>query len=204
MASVAVNLDSLLNATRTNLDLKASDLEPEEWLRAFNYLDTCPGVFGSYTAVARALGGINPKTVKTRYENHNFGVTRKGPPPRLGSDIEDKLVEYVLTCQRMGCSVPPSAFSELARKLATQLNVTESVGGYKWMELFYGRHPQLSQRQTQLIELCRLTGVNRDAVARYFDILELAVTGVPPSRIYILDETNLAQQNLNGKVCSIF
>jgi len=195
MAATSDIPPSFLNPDRTTPVLRASDLVPEEWERAFAWMDARGDRRVNYRACARALGDISHETLSARHAKRDSSVSRPGPQPRLGVDVEDLLVDYVKQCQAMGMCVNEAQLMNKAKELAARLNVTDNVGGNKWLELFYGRHPDLAKRQAQLIEISRVTGINRDAVERYFDILELALAGVPPERTWIADETKISRDS---------
>lgn len=203
MAREPPALATLLNGYRyeaRNLALRAADLEPEEWERAFQWLDAKSGCYGAWSQVSRALGGVDITNLKLRYMKRDSFVTRHGPSPRLGWLLEQSIVDHVKACQAIGSCVHSSALRPLAKKLAMAINCTEEVGGQKWEKLFYGRHPDLAIRQSQIREVSRVLATNREAVRRYFDILTLALEGLGPGDIYIMDEAGIETRKSAGTV----
>ena len=96
---------SLLAASRYNIDnveLKAVDLEPEEWERAFGWFDHHPDTYGRFWHVSRALGGIEHKTLSARYEKRVSMATPFGPAPRLGKDVKSLIAMHIRTYQATG------------------------------------------------------------------------------------------------------
>lgn len=182
-------------ATVNDLPFEAGD-----YPGAFEWLDGHSGERGAFGVASKVLG-VSVNTLKARYAVRYSGPTRKGPAPRLGTEVENVLVDWIKLAHQTACSVPMEVLRSKAREIARKLGIDEdSVGGVTWLTLFFGRHKELSVRQSQLIGVERLVSLNPEAVTRYFDILDIASQGVAPGDKWIMDETNVELRGGSGKV----
>jgi len=173
---------------------------PGDWTEAFNWLDAEGGRRGAMAEAARALKCAY-NTLASRYELRRAGVGRTGPQPRLGSDVEEALVDWIRLSHATGCSVPVPLLSCKAKEIAARLHLDPKlVGGEKWRSLFFARHDEIRVRQGQLIGIERLVSLSRPAIKRFYDILEASSEGVAPGDKWIADETNVELRDGAGKV----
>jgi len=149
--------------------------------------------------------GFSSKALRYRWQNRVLDQGRKGPEPKLTLQGEEAFTEYLKMQQDVGNCVLAKHLGEQARKWGMDLGIYSGVGGRKWLQAYFVRHPELSRRQAQLVEACRLTGMNPPAVGRFFEIAAYALgmnmpkeERVPAERTYVIDEAGcdagLAQQ----------
>lgn len=183
----------------------ASNVTTPQWLAAFTYLDKVHCERGSFAKVQRVLHGCNLDVLKRRYNGRDSGVARPGPPPTLGVDFEDAVTEYCLESARNHCSQTVSALlsniGKMKAALASKYPHLETVTlGRKWLQLFLRRHPELGRRKAELLETPRVSAVNRGAIARYFQLAQLALSLNPGKPVYCMDEMNIDTAKLEAGV----
>ncbi|XP_070182914.1 jerky protein homolog-like [Littorina saxatilis] len=73
-------------------------------------------------------------------------------------------------------------------------NKEKKTAGKDWYRLFKRRHPEISLRQPEATSFARAEGFNREAVNRYFNLLEELVDDISlhASRIFNMDETGIS------------
>ncbi|KAK7087125.1 hypothetical protein V1264_021215 [Littorina saxatilis] len=66
--------------------------------------------------------------------------------------------------------------------------------GKKWYQTFMRRHTEISLRQPEPTSLARAQAINKEAVYRYFDLLEKIIdeNGLVGSHIYNMAETGVS------------
>lgn len=177
------------------------DLTKEDFLAMFSYADhkiKCNDTWGLWSDLSKMMFGADRKELKKRYENRDAEVKRFGPPPALGNQLEEELVKYFLLCSEIGCSQTIESLIEKVAELKKRFGISSDIGGRTWIKLFFRRHPDIAARSAQLIDVPRLTAVNRPAVKRYFQLVELVMeiamaanNGAKP-RVLAMDEINVS------------
>ncbi|KAK7095561.1 hypothetical protein V1264_006951 [Littorina saxatilis] len=73
-------------------------------------------------------------------------------------------------------------------------NKEKKTAGKDWYRHFMRRHPEISLRQPEATSFARAEGFNREAVNRYFNLLEELVddNSLHASRIFNMDETGIS------------
>ncbi|KAK7099863.1 hypothetical protein V1264_022909 [Littorina saxatilis] len=73
-------------------------------------------------------------------------------------------------------------------------NKEKKTAGKDWYRLFKRRHPEISLRQPEATSFARAEGFNREAVNRYFNLLEELVddNSLHASRIFNMDKTGIS------------
>ncbi|XP_070188805.1 uncharacterized protein [Littorina saxatilis] len=73
-------------------------------------------------------------------------------------------------------------------------NKEKKMAGKKWYQMFMRRHPEISLRLPEPTSLARAQAFNKEAVYRYFDLLEKIIdeNGLVGSHIYKMDETGVS------------
>jgi len=128
---------------------------------------------GSFAKAQRVLYGCSLDVLKRRYNGRDSTVSRPGPPPTLGADVEAAVAEWCLESTRSHCSQTVSALLAKLGKVkeamaSTYPHLAGVTLGRKWLQCFLARHPELGRRKAELIETARMSAVNRAAMARYF------------------------------------
>jgi hypothetical protein len=171
---------------------------PAQWEEIYKWLDKHQLETAFLARACRKWPGFTSKALRYRWKNRVLDEGRKGPEPRLTLEGEMAFVEYLKMQQDVGNCILAKHLGEQARKWAADLGISSGVGGRKWLLGFFERHPELSRRQAQLVESCRLTGMNPPAIERFFDIAGYALgmnmpkeEQVPPERVYMMDEAGV-------------
>ena len=62
-----------------------------------------------------------------------------------------------------------------------------SVGGKSWRQGCQQHHPDLTRRNTALMERVRKMSLTKVAMARYFDLADIGLTGVKACNTFFAD-----------------
>lgn len=149
--------------------------------------------------------GIPKSTLKDRIRKSDTEKHGLGPSSCLGIDAELKLVRHIKTLQKFGFAPDRDSVRIWAFQLAEQMKIkhkfNKDIGkaGYDWLHSFLRRHPDISVRTAEGISINRATGMNRETVKQYFELLEkvLRENGLfdKPSNVFNMDETGLQLNN---------
>lgn len=154
--------------------------------------------------------GIPKSTLKDRIKKSDTEKHGLGPSSCLGIDAELKLVRHIKTLQKFGFAPDTNSVRIWAFQLAEEMKIKHKFNkdnrkaGYDWLHSFLRRHPDISVRTAEGISINRATGMNRETVKQYFELLEkvLNENGLfdKPSNIFNMDETGLQLNNRPTKV----
>ena len=112
-------------------------------------------------------------------------------------DIEEELVQYILTMEEMMFGLTTVDIRDMAYQLAERNHIDHpiknEIAGRDWLRGFLSRNKQLSIRQPESTSAARARGFNHTAVNRFFDLLEALMEEhkFPPDKIYNVDETGM-------------
>jgi hypothetical protein len=172
---------------------------PEQWEAIYKWLDKHQRDKKFLATACRKWGGYTTKALRYRWKMRVLDEGRRGPLPTLTLEGERAFKEWLMMQQDVGNCVIASDLGKEAKKWGKELGIRENVGGRKWVQAFFERHPELSRRQSQLVEACRLTAMHPPAVERFFEIAAYALgenlpeeERVPAQRIYMMDECGVA------------
>jgi len=164
----------------------------DQWDKAIKHVKkkgaSKPGVFQE--AVRMFLpAGVNVTTLKRRYHAGNTAVSKTGVKSWLPTSLEEHLASWLKASQDAAFCVTVPKLSEKAAFFASKLGVNIK-GGRKWVNKFFARHPELSRRQGELLEMSRL--VDGASIERWIDLNECVeqVHHVKPRNRWVMDETN--------------
>lgn len=124
-------------------------------------------------------------------------------------EIEENLVAHILKLEECFFGLSITDVRRLAFQLAERnriphnFNNTTKLAGKKWFYSFMKRHPELSVRQPENTSIARAKGFNREAINKFFDILEDIVkkNGLNATSIYNVDESGFSTvQKKCGKI----
>ena len=90
----------------------APAISPDQWEKAFSYLRKYRYAAHKWRSALSLVPGVGLSTLKRRFRDDNTEITRKGPPPRLGDDVENAIQEFLLAQADVG-TLSPSIFSLL-------------------------------------------------------------------------------------------
>jgi hypothetical protein len=146
--------------------------------------------------------GIPPTSLR----DHLYGKVvgrKRGSQTVLKEEEETKLVKYLFKMQDLG---HPLTSGQLRLKvaLATQTRETPwsaaGVPGKSWLRSFKLRHPELTSRKSQGLELGRARGLCPSSAASLYCNLEELYTSFhyPPSHIWNCDESGVQAGRSGG------
>lgn len=124
---------------------------------------------------------------------------RLGPPPRLGTDAEVMLKNWVLAMAKRGFPVSKSnlmtSVQQILRDLKSQDLFPQGRPGPTWLTLFLKRNPEISQRTVEKLSKVRAV-VSESTIKEWFlEVItyvnenSLQEVLADPSRIFNMDET---------------
>lgn len=145
------------------------------------------GVFQE-TAELYLPAGIGQNTLKRRWEKGNTDVSMTGVKSWLPPSLENHFAHWLMESQAASFCVTTDKLCEKAAFFADKLGVN-ITGGRKWLKGFFKRHPELSKRHGELLEMNRL--VDGASVERWIELNKIVqeVTKVKPEHRYVVDET---------------
>ena len=138
--------------------------------------------------------------------DHLFGKTRsrqKGIRPILAAHEEKKVVDYVFQMQDLG---HPLTAAELRLKVATATQTRSTpwsasgIPGKGWLRRFCSRHPEISTRRSQRLEVARARALCPITAETLYANLEKLYTAhnYPPSHIWNCDELGVQAGRSGG------
>ena len=178
---------------------------PGEWEKIYTWLDKHEGEANYLKRAVAKWPGCSAPALKYRWKNRLSRQGTPGPEPRLTEEGEKAFKEWLEMQQDVGNCVYTEELGKEAARWGKLLGIDSGVGGRKWVKGFFKRNPCLAARQSQLVETCRLTGMNPPAVLRFFDIAGYALGvndppyEVPPERVYMMDEVGVQACHLKRK-----
>ena len=178
---------------------------PAVWEKCYKWMDKHEGEANWLKRACKKWPGYAAPALKYRWKNRVLDEGRRGPEPRLTLEGEAAFKEWLEMQQDVGNCTYVDELGKHVRQWALDLGISKDVGGRRWMEGFFRRHPHLASRQAQLVEACRLTAMNPPAAQRFFKIAALALgvedpAGmVPANRVYVMDECGVQATHLKRK-----
>lgn len=146
-----------------------------------------------------------PRSTLFRFVNDNDSSTESvmnkviGRRPVLGTDIENMLVEYILTMENKFYGLTRMDLRRLAYQLAIKNNIQnafkDGFAGRYWLKGFLKRHKEiLSIRQPTGTSQARANGFTKERVDEFYDNLDKiqADKPFPAARIFNVDESGLS------------
>jgi hypothetical protein len=177
----------------------------DEWEKCYAWLDKHEGQTSYLQKATKKWPGQSAAALKYRWKNRVFREGVRGPEPRLTLEGEEAFKQWVEFQQDVGNCVGVEIMGQEAATWGKRLGIECGVGGRKWVKGFFKRNPGLAERQSQLVEACRLTAMNPPAIRRFYDIEGYAMAvndppnEVPPKRIYMMDEVGVQAVHLKRK-----
>lgn len=147
---------------------------------------------------------IPRSTIKNKLKNlHNKSV---GRPTVFTPAVEASFAQHCIKLADFGFPLLPS---DLKMSVSRYLDCkgdrvsqfTNNIPGYDWIRGFLKRNHDLSVKVSANIKKSR-ANITADDINDYMDRLEQTLAGIPPSRIYNYDETNLTDDPGTKKVIS--
>lgn len=126
-------------------------------------------------------------------------TTTIGRRPVLALHLEESLVFYLLIMESKFYGLTRQDVRKMAFQLAVRNQVEHpfrnNIAGRAWLDHFLSRHKdKLSIRSPTGTSNARALGFNKEAVDKFFDILEIEFQkhNYPPDRIFNVDEIGLS------------
>ena len=160
---------------------------------------------------AAAKYGI-PRSTLALYAKGKLEIgTKPGPSSVLTSAEESKLVEYVLHMSRIGYGKTKEELFDIVQMIlekdGRENPFTNNRPGRKWWKLFKQRHPELSLRSPELLQIARAKCSTSEVIQGWFIEFEqfLIMHGVKnsPSQIWNADEAGFPLCPKSGKVIAM-
>lgn len=96
---------------------------------------------------------------------------RMGPPPRLGSDMETMLSNWVMAMAVRGFPITKFDLLISVQQIVKQMKLEHlfpnGKPGYKWLQLFLKRHPDVSNRTVEKLSHVR-ANVSEEFIRNWF------------------------------------
>ena len=166
----------------------------DEWAAMYKRLDNGENM----AEVARQMN-VDYHTLQRRYKKRAAGVSRRGPPPKLGRSGEAALVTWLQECERTGMCVTLRQLAEMAKRIAEELDPLDTFkGGRAWFDAFMQRHPELSVRKPEKTEHARLYALAPWKLKEYFQLLKPLIVDRAASKIWNLDEIGWDLMNVHS------
>lgn len=128
-----------------------------------------------------------------------------GQLPSIRLNLEMQIVQYAVDMDAHGFGLTLKNIRAVAQDVASKYGI-QLYASWKWLSGLYRRHPVLAKRRAQAFECVRASGMNREQVAEYFNVLESCyqicceggeVAAMDADFVWNLDETNV-QQDQDG------
>ena len=179
-------------APRQSKKSVAFTVTSDTWAKCFAYVKRHgANKRGIFRKAARLFlpANIGQNTLKRRWEAGNTDVSKTGVKSWLPTSLEDKFADWLKESQEASFCVTTEKLSEKAAFFASKLGIN-ITGGRKWLKGFFKRHPGLSKRHGELLEMNRL--VDGASLVRWIELNKIVeeATQVKPYNRYVVDETN--------------
>lgn len=155
--------------------------------------------------------GISPRTLR----RHRDGkVARPGSivlgrfRPDINETYEADLVAKIQEMEAALFGLTTKDVRRLAYDFANQMgikhrfNKDNKMAGYDWLNGFMSRHPELSIRKPEAMNIARAVGFNRPQVQKFFDAYREVLTSheYSAARIWNMDETGVSNVQKPGNI----
>lgn len=128
--------------------------------------------------------------------------------PTFYADLEKDLVSHILDFESRLFGFTTTDIRKLAYQLAEKTKINHSfnkqkeMAGWDWLKGFRERHPEISLRAPEPTSAARARAFNKPQVQKFFVLLEkvLSEEGIPPQRIYNMDESGLTTVQKPSKI----
>lgn len=142
------------------------------------------------------------RKVSVARKGQSIANKRRGPAPLLPLEIECDLVDWIIGHQLEGFPVTRVDVIVKGTKLLNAVRQGTLTDG--WYKRFSERHPELAERQAQVI--CRVRNqVDDDIVVTTHETVVAAIQtyGLDSSRIYNVDETGFYTRHRSTRVLAL-
>lgn len=157
----------------------------------------------SQTEAAKRYG-IPVSTLNNRLKGRRGAKSSNlGRDTAIPWNIEAKLAAHIKTMEKWGFGLSKQeillAIGQYIKDSGLKTPFKNFVVGNDFFRGFMRRH-RLSQKKPQAVEIARKRNVDPFVIAEYFKMVKEITTGIPPHRIYNLDETSFCLDPSRVKV----
>ena len=133
-------------------------------------------------------------------------LQRRGPKPPLGVNEERLIADKLIELSNVGHGLPRREVCLSVKKILDDAKrkvpaFTNNLPSKNWFYAFLKRHPDLSVRRTQKLEIARAMACSPESIEAWFMAFEslLREQGITsPSQIYNADESGFPLQDSRG------
>lgn len=157
----------------------------------------------SMSQAARCYG--IPRSTLQKRVNGQRGVksTTGGRPTAIPIAVESNIASCIKTMEKWGFGLSKAEVLQAITRYLTENEIQNpfknSVPGDEYFYSFKKRHG-LSQKKPQAVEIARKRNVDPFVMADYFQLVQKVTHGVPPERIYNVDESSFCLDPTRVKV----
>ena len=152
--------------------------------------------------------GVPRTTLKDRLSGRVVHGTNIGPKPYLTKEEEKELVDFLITCSKMGYGKTRSEVLKIV-EAAVQKKGIKSEGNISqgWWNRFRERWPQLSLRKGDSFPIVREQMTCREVFESYFSLLKETLEKYDlmdkPSQVYNCDESGMPLEHKQPKTLAL-
>jgi hypothetical protein len=151
----------------------------------------------SIRMASRAYGIKSPTSLSLRLRGILPVATTKGPDPMyLTPGMEIGVVEFVHFRAARGMCVDLPELRYIIHDAANEgsADVPETFPNPNWVRRFMKRHPDVTLRKAQLLDIARFRGSSVPVVTAYYENLSLLICNFTPETIWNADESGICAQ----------
>jgi DDE superfamily endonuclease/Tc5 transposase DNA-binding domain len=139
---------------------------------------------------AAAAYGLPHVTLTRRYHGGLCTADAIENQQLLSSVQEDRLVQWILSLERLGHAPTHTQTREMALRISKESGGPDFIG-HNWTKRFITRHPAIFTKIGKSMDSLRLKGTEKERLLAWFREYDDAIKDVNPLDIWNMDETGL-------------
>ncbi len=132
---------------------------------------------------------VSRQMVARYISSGNSGRVRWGKRTLFSPRLEKEIKDAIFLMHETHFGLTRGLLMKLVGHLASKLG--KSTPTESWLRSFLKRHPDIASMKASGKATCRYDALNPARLTRFYENMALATTGVPPSRIFVMDETGV-------------
>jgi len=155
--------------------------------------------------------GISARTLRRHRDGKvaNPGTVNLGRfKPDLNAEYEAQLVTKIQFLEKPLCGLTTNDLRRIAFNFATEMNTQhrfnkeKKMAGHDWLNGFLSRHPELSIRKPEAINIGRAVRFNKANVQKFFEMYGNVLTSqeYTPMQVWNMDETGITNVHKPGNI----